>query len=114
MIKIYCLYNPLTFEPFYVGATSYSLNYRLRSHLSEARRCKELKPNSSIITRRQQLIKKLIAQDLTPKIAVLFVINKNNTDLMETFCHDLLNSFGFQLIQNQDRFTYQGHYCKDN
>jgi hypothetical protein len=36
MIKVYCLINPLTGNPFYVGATKGRLSTRLSQHIGEA------------------------------------------------------------------------------
>ena len=109
MIKIYCLVDPITHKPFYVGATRRSLKDRLYSHIVGRFDPSYIK---SLSSRRNKLIREIIEAGQTPLIYCLIIVPSDICDLFEREYYNLFLSQGIELLQHKHRFTYQQHYCK--
>ena len=110
MIKIYCLINPLTGIPFYVGATRRTLHARFVSHVG-ASNVKTYSITKS--STRANLIKSLMSQGLKPHISCLMIVSPDVADYCESHFYNYFISQGIDLLQSPHRFTYQQHYCKN-
>jgi hypothetical protein len=102
MIQIYCLFDPTTGHPFYVGATSYRLNIRLANHINER----------NVYSRRAWSRKMLFIDGLMcagnrPKIRLLYLANIDTVDHYEEFFHRLFVGQGFTMLQKPHAFSYK-------
>ena len=109
MVKIYCLLDPFSGLPFYVGATRNKLEFRLNSHVA-GRKVIQYVPGKT--TDRHNLIKSIVERGEMPLISCLLVVPTSLTDIFEHYCYLFLTSQGIDLLQSNCRFTYQGHYDK--
>lgn len=91
MYNIYTLSNPITGEIRYVGFTSQLLRKRLASHLLEAR--KDRKKN----TYKNNWIRSLLKQEITPKIELIDVI-ESNLDFWERYWISQFRTWGYNLV----------------
>lgn len=104
MIKIYCLVNPLTGLPFYVGATKHRLSARISRHCSDNSRI--CTPDDSHSYNKAVLFKQLKDMGLRPIIMLLFTTNKENVDICEKYFYNLFISQGIDLLQTNYNFLY--------
>ena len=98
-IKIYALVNPLTKQIFYVGATSTEIEVRLSGHLNQAR-------NEIGNKKRNSVIKDIIKNGDRPEIVLLNTCSKERVDYYESFYYKLFLSIGYDMLQNDNSFTY--------
>lgn len=108
MYKIYCLVDPDTKMPFYVGATKLSLKIRLRLHLHRNDYIIQNETNrEGNWYNRNKLIYNLLQQNKKPIICVLFITNKTTAKFMEKRCYEYLqNILNITLLQNDKCFAY--------
>lgn len=125
MIKIYCLANPFTDIPFYVGSTSGPLNTRLNQHIAYAKKNtkwmqfshNELKHFPAHI--KDVTINMLQAIGKAPAIKQLHECPLSASDHYEQFFFNYFKSQGFYMFQEANRFTYKStkktkpRYCKE-
>jgi hypothetical protein len=102
MIYIYCLFNPLSGHPFYVGATCYKLNIRLANHISE---CKVYGPDRW--SRKMSFINKLLSDGIKPKIRLIYISDIDTVDHYERFFHGMFVYQGYTLLQKPTAFSYK-------
>lgn len=113
MYKIYCLINPFTSIPFYVGATRQTLHTRLLSHISQVFSLNyNLKFGDSVIYKRGLLIKDIISRGKDPIISLLTMADAEQVDILERFHYQQFVEKGIDLIQSPYRFSYEDHYCR--
>lgn len=109
MHKVYALIHPLTNEPFYVGATTTELKYRLSEHISAAKKC--LKSDGSLYQEKADLIKSMLAIGRKPEIRLLSTEISENVNRAERDAFLRLSSEGFKLLQSDGRFSsLKGEY----
>jgi len=98
MITIYCLVNPITDIPFYVGATSRPIHIRLREHLISY-------PNSDFP--RYQLITCLINGGYPPRLITLIKTDCEAAAIFyERFFYRLFINYGYRMLQSSEMLTY--------
>lgn len=98
MIAIYCLVNPITDIPFYVGATSRPVHVRLKEHSISY-------PNSDFP--RYQLITCLINGGHPPRLVVLIEIDSEAGAIFyERFFYALFINYGYRMLQSAEMLTY--------
>lgn len=101
--KIYSITDPRTGKVFYVGATSRSINCRLKSHIG-------LKPknrkNNSIINRRTEYINEIIKSGYYPVVNLLEECSFDMVDQRESYFYNKFKGEGCELLQNSSRFNY--------
>lgn len=95
MINIYCLVNPLTNKPFYVGATKGTLHGRLSGHIHES---KTFIPKHW--DRKHTLINEIIVCGSKPQIKLLFITPIYSAEYYELFFFHVLINQGFELLQS--------------
>lgn len=106
-INIYCLIDPSNDAPFYVGATKYEINKRLKEHLRETLykvHCfspKELK------------IREILGYGAKPLIKLLYVCSLYDVNFYEPFFYNMLINQNFTLLQHVNSFGYH-HKKKEN
>lgn len=110
MITIYCLFNPITRLPFYVGATRSSLHKRLKEHLA-GRNVKSYTNGKSSM--RNDLLKYLMNNGIKPEIYSLIIVSADMANYCEKYFYTLFISQSIDLLQSGYRFTYQQHYYKN-
>jgi len=96
--------------PFYVGATAKTLKDRLNGHITS-----RFAPfySQSPSAKRYKLLCELMDSGTPPKISCLIAVSPDNCDLFERAYYNLFISSGIDLLQDANRFTYQGHYHKN-
>lgn len=99
-VKIYCLVDPRTERPFYVGATSRELKYRLNEHIKE-----EL--DRGIRGKKAELIKQILTAGYLPQIKLIKEVKYDDVDKCEAFYIKKFIRNGFELFQIHDRCTYK-------
>jgi hypothetical protein len=105
MVKIYCLIDPRTNAPFYVGATVKELRLRLNSHIAEAT---IWQPNfTGIKAKKQEFIRDIINSGNRPLIKYMLIVNRDKAAFFELCYYNFLTKIGFQLFQDQRRFIYK-------
>jgi hypothetical protein len=108
MVHIYCLIDPRTNKPFYVGATSGKLNIRLSSHLSDCRLTPVDRHNNKM-----KLIRNILDSGKRPKIRLLQSVTLHEADHYEKFFFTLLRQQGFELLQQDYAFSYKSKRQND-
>jgi len=107
MITIYCLVDPRTNSPFYIGATKVKLKNRLSAHIHEAavfRTNNYAMPFTAY--KKHFLIQELTKLNIKPKIEWLYTCTINNVDHYEPFFYNVLISQGFELFNFPHNFNY--------
>lgn len=103
MVKIYALVNPVTGDPFYVGATCGSLKSRLRKHVLDSYYCS----GQDLVWRRNELIRKILSSKLIPEIIYLFSCKRSLVPEIEKCTHLLFSIAGFEMLQCDNMFHYK-------
>jgi hypothetical protein len=106
MIKIYCLVNPITNKPFYVGATKVALKTRLYAHIHEAKTFRINKYSPQLSCKKHFLIKGLIESNSPPVIDLLYISPLLAIEYYETFFYKMLINQGFELFNSPSQFNY--------
>jgi hypothetical protein len=106
MMQIYCLVNPITNQPFYVGATKVILKNRLSAHIHEALTFRLNKYVPQISQNKHAIIKELTESNLKPKIDLLFISPLPAVEYYEAFFYDMLKKQGFTLFNSPSHFNY--------
>lgn len=100
--KIYCLIDPRTNNPFYVGATSVGEKKRLSIHINDDfGYCK-----TGYGKERYRFIQEIISAGYKPLISVLTQVTFSEVDKSESFFYHKLIKEGHTLIQSNS-FHYQ-------
>ena len=106
MVKIYCLIDPRTNAPFYIGITSVTLRARLNAHIAEAA---VWAPGfRGIKAKKQKFIRSLTDNGLRPGIKCIILVNKAKASAAEAQFYSYFTGLGFQLLQAPHRFVYPG------
>lgn len=100
--KLYCLVDPRTGQPFYVGTTYRKLRERLAQHIAVARNL--LPHQDGIIERRGRFINDMVAHGIKPEIKLLFVSHIDNINRIEGETYRLFCDLGYNLLQSDCRF----------
>lgn len=100
MITIYCLVNPITNRPFYVGATKSNLSARLSAHINESKAILPIYWN-----RKNYLINYIISLNKRPIITPLHKCALFEVDHYEQLFYNVLTQQGFKLLQ-ENSFNY--------
>jgi len=104
MVKIYCLIDPRTDLPFYVGATKSNLRVRLNSHIAEAT---IWQPNfTGVLASKKAFINDILSDGLRPIIKYLILVNTEKAANFELLFYNYFTSIGLQLFQDKSRFIY--------
>jgi hypothetical protein len=112
MIKIYCLVDPFTEIPFYVGATKLPLKQRLKQHIQlslkykEWMNCTHNELKHFPLQRRSVFINLLLNSNREPNIIELFQCSALAANYYEKFFYCFLQKSGFYLHQDNMRFNY--------
>lgn len=104
MIQIYCLVNPHTKRPFYVGATKYPLNNRLSVHINESKSLLPLYRNT-----KHHLINYILSTNKKPQINLLHKCSLIEVDHYEEFFYNTLIKQGFKMLQAPS-FSYSAKH----
>lgn len=101
-VKIYCLIDPRTDKPFYVGSTKMKLNHRLNMH------CASLwyYPGKKVVAKRHAFITKMKKAGFRPIIKLLREVDFNKVDWNERYFYNKYLKSGFKLLQSC-QFEYQ-------
>jgi hypothetical protein len=99
-ITIYCLINPLTNEPFYVGATVNPLQVRLSEHLFSST-C-----HGGFQQQRHDMMARIMKKKMRPVIFPLVVTTEKRVDYYEEYYYKRYTRMGFKLLQRNDKFSY--------
>lgn len=102
MIQIYCLFDPRNGRPFYVGATSYSLNIRLANHINERNVY-----SREHWSRKMTFIDGMMCAGIRPQVRLLFISDIDTVDHYERFFHALFVEQGYTLLQKPHAFSYK-------
>lgn len=109
MIKIYCLVDPRTNSPFYVGATMNKVKARLCSHISEL---SGYPPENW--SKKMQFVCEIIRSGEKPVAKTLAVVFLKDVDYYESFFYNLLIELGFKLLQKPHAFYYKSKRQTDS
>jgi hypothetical protein len=110
---IYCLIDPRTNQPYYVGASwnKYSLANRLARHVGHANSDKHVRYKyNNITSHRHEIVYQLQEQSMQPIIKALFVTTAENVDTSEESAYNHLIKLGFALLQDKYRFCYNKRF----
>ena len=83
---IYCLYDPITDLPKYIGKSN-NPEKRFKEHLKDKTKSKKV-----------NWIKSLIKKDLKPKLEILDEVDENTWEIMESMYISLFRGWGFELL----------------
>lgn len=107
MIQIYCLVDPRTKCPFYVGATVVRLKNRLSAHIHEAVNFRPNKYGMQYTThKKHSLILELNKIGIKPIIDLLYTCTIHSVDYYEQFFNQMLINQGFELFNVTHHFNY--------
>lgn len=112
MIQIYCLVDPFTHIPFYVGATKLSLAVRLNQHITGAAKFKDwLKYSHNELKhfpfqRKNVIINLLANSNRKPLITCLIECPLYMVDHYEQFFYEMFKKQGFYMHQEAKKFKY--------
>lgn len=106
MYKIYCLVDPNTNAPFYVGVTKGKLRVRLSCHLQNVDYVVKNWKKRTLTYQRNELIYNILNDLKKPKIYLLFVTDKSSAAFMEKKCYEYLTNQGAELLQSSILFQY--------
>lgn len=113
--NIYCLFDPITNQPRYIGKSDNILK-RLNEHIIESSK-------NTIITHKVNWIKSLLNKKLKPIIEVIDIVDNNQWQFWEKYYISLYKSWGFNLTnltEGGDGASYGvlnhmfGKFGKDN
>ena len=111
LIKIYCLADPITLIPFYVGVTKGRLDYRLDGHIAEALSNKKKRVNGSdSYFKKCCAINNILDNKLQPLITILDIVSDFQVNDSERFYYNYLINLGFTLYQDAKRFNSESLY----
>lgn len=113
MVNIYCLIDPRTSNPFYVGATSNSLPSRLSAHILEAKQWSSLREvfQHGPSRQKQLTIILLLYIKQKPQIVKLAHVHAKEADHYEKFFYEMFIHQGFELHQKATAFHYYASYA---
>jgi len=103
MITVYALLHPVSFQYFYIGATSMKLQYRLSGHCTKSFDNSRL---SKIVDRRICFIRGIEKVKTKPIIVELACVEKWLVDHCEMFYYKILTNLGYELLQDSKKFCY--------
>lgn len=112
MINIYCLADPFTTIPFYVGVTKLALNTRLNQHITLAAKSKEwLTQGHNELKhfpfhRKNVVINLLANSNRKPLIISLVECQLGIADYYEELFYRMFKKQGFYMHQEEKRFKY--------
>lgn len=107
-INIYCLYDPRTRKPFYVGATRSTISIRLSGHINEV---KTYLPK--FWSAKQKFMHQMIQEGVRPKARLLLVATLHSVDHYEQFFHTMLILQGYELLQLTSAFHYKRKFLSE-
>lgn len=97
MVKIYCLINPVTGHPFYVGATSGYLSDRLSGHISAR--------HQTWVCKHNQIMEDMFELGIKPEIVLLDEVGVSEASFHEDFYMRLLSFYGFSVNKRKSGYT---------
>lgn len=110
MIHIYCLINPITNTPFYVGATAKELKIRLWGHYGEVNATHS---SNSLHSKRALIFNAARIAGLKIEIKHLDTVHISQANEMEAYYYNKFVTEGHFLIQSTARFIYTTKYFKN-
>lgn len=102
MANIYCLVDPRTDKPFYVGATISPLNKRLCGHISESKITHHHTTSKKIL-----FMRGILSTGQRPRIELLQIVDTCVIDEYEIFFYNMFLAQGFELFQFSHTFNHQ-------
>lgn len=100
-VNIYCLIDPRTGSPFYVGATRKKISIRLSEHKTA------YASGKGVLAKKYNFIRAMIKEGFTPEVKLLRIVEHEKSDHYEYFYIRKFLRKGFDLIQIYDRCQYQ-------
>lgn len=101
--SIYCLVNPVTDTPFYVGATNMILDKRLRAHITQRIATKR----DTLSKKRISLINYLVGIGNPPTIRLLASVTKTRVNSGERMWYRKFIRDGHEMMQHPSFFNYK-------
>jgi len=101
MISIYCLIDPRTGKPFYVGCTGGTIKNRLSAHITEIKTY-----HGYNLSDKQKLIASIIEAGLRPEAILLCNTTIEKADWVERFYYKAFVNLGFTMLQLSTSFFY--------
>lgn len=102
-IRIYTIVDPLTGDPFYVGATKYMVKYRAKGHISDAVNNVCLTGTKAELRRK---IRSIISKHMKPVFIELFSVDATEAGDAEEAVHILFSLAGFRLMQCGNEYSF--------
>ncbi len=102
MIRIYCLIDPRTTLPFYVGATKTRITSRLSGHLNEIKAYPSKYWND-----KHRFINEIKETGYKVQVRLLQECSLHDADYYERFFYDLFISYGYTLLQSPPSHNYK-------
>jgi hypothetical protein len=106
MVNIYCLIDPRTNTPFYVGATRRPLIKRLYGHIGQA----NTNNGRGHGEKRAQIIRAILAAGLRPCIQLLCTTTPEHANHLEQYFYRYFTAQGIELQQSIHFFNYSVKY----
>lgn len=103
MATIYSLNDPITLDPFYIGATNRPLDKRLKSHISAAMRVGN---SESYHAGRKEKVRSIIRGGTSPLICKIDEVAMPLACGKEKEFYMKFIKAGYILLQSPHRFTY--------
>jgi len=103
---VYCLINPRTNTPYYVGVTMNRLQARLSLHMCQQGRSLG---NTTVCDRRKDLHNTFRHDGIKPVIKALAVADIHTVDFLEHHYYNHFINIGHELLQLGTRFNYSKH-----
>lgn len=100
-VNIYCLLDPRSNKPFYVGCTNGKLSTRLSAHITEIKTY-----TGNRRSKKQEYIAEMIEQGIRPTILLLCLSDLEVADHCEEFYYLAFKRAGFELLQLPSSFFY--------
>lgn len=94
MINLYCLVDPRTSKPFYVGITVCRLNSRLSGHIAEIKAYQGRHRSE-----KQEFLREMVESGVRPTIQLLRQVSLNETDFYEFFFYEMFIKQGYKMYQ---------------
>lgn len=100
--KVYCLVDPRTDKPFYIGTTYRKLSERLHGHIADSKITVYKK--GTILFERCTFIRDMINEGFKPVPKLLFIANMTTANLLEGYVYRYFTKLGYNLIQSDCHF----------
>lgn len=113
MIKIYCLVDPRTKIPFYVGSTKRHLINRLYGHIGDSAGIHVINGMYNLGHHKRLHIQRILKCGLKPEIHLLCIVSPDITDICEKYFYNYFVSQGIDLLKSISRFNYQKQKLKN-